>query len=139
MGMGTWGVNVEAISADNLKKICPEGFSKLDEKLKSIDAGWNDLAASVQYDYWLGDRLEDAPADDLDEINDLWVALTVDFEKKTGLELSATHYDEGSGDRYDEPCDHEGMIFTLDGVYQMTPAAEKMKDMIEYSRFTVWG
>jgi len=138
MGMGTWGVNVEAISADNLKKICPEGFSELDEKLKSVNASWGDLAMVLQYGGG-GDCIEDAEEEDLTEIADLWAALCYDFEKKTELELSATHYDEGSGDRYDEAHDHEGMIFTLDGVYKMTPAAERMKDMIEYSRFTVWG
>lgn len=138
MGMGTWGMQVESISADNLKKICPEYFNQLDKELSRINGSWGELAQGLAEGY-LGDFLEEAEEVDLNEINNLWVALTVDFEKKTGLELSATHYDEDNGDRYDEAHDHDGMIFTLGGVYQMTPAAEKMKDMIEHSNFTMWG
>lgn len=137
MGMGTWGMHCESISADNLKKICPEHFNQLDKELSRVGSGWGDLAQGLQFDC-LGDYIE-VDEDDLKVIKNLWGDLAVDFEKKTGLTLSATHYDEDSGDRYDDANDHEGMIFTLGGVYQMTPAAEKIRDMITHSNFTIWG
>jgi hypothetical protein len=144
MGMGTFGVHLEAISADNLKKICPEAFSELESELNRIGGKWSGLAQGLESHQsdCLSDYLEDIEEEDYDYdvLSNLWLALTADFSRKTGgLMLSATYYEESMGDRYDEPFDHDGMIFTLDGVYQLTPAAEKIKDMIVRSSFTVFG
>jgi hypothetical protein len=62
------------------------------------------------------------------------------FKKVTGLELWLNYYDPDSGDRYDElPDGGSGFYFSVDGVWQRTPAGEKFKEYIQTGTWTVFG
>lgn len=82
-------------------------------------------------------------ADDIDE--DAWKEFTHRvgvvqkcFEADTGLKVYPFYYDEEDGDRYDD-LPEGGAYWSVDGVYQLTPAAEKVKDYLRDVQWTVYG
>ncbi|MEE9539963.1 MAG: hypothetical protein V3V85_00535, partial [Candidatus Thorarchaeota archaeon] len=55
--------------------------------------------------------------------------LRADFETTTGLEVGLAHHNsEDEGSRYDGVS---GPYWWIGGMYQLTPAGERMKDRVE--------
>jgi len=156
MGMGSYAVGSFVIGYDDLKKICPEEISAIEnEKFFEEIGGWYHIGQ------WLGwddiSVVEDAILDncydeDHDDDYNQKVAvetsrtyvnhinnLQISFNEKTGLTLYFDHYNEDGGDRYDNPNDKDGCIFCVDGMVQLTPAGEKFKDIITERKWTQYG
>ena len=117
MGMGTAGAHAFVISLDELRKICPKEVHAVEDELT-----WGDVAMEIN-----------------DNTPPLVEALVEAFNKATDLKLSIEHYDDETGDRYDEVDNTNGCVFCVDGMMQYTPAGEKYKDVIKEQNWTVFG
>ena len=156
MGMGSFAVSSFVIGYDDLKKICPDEISAIEnEKFFEEIGGWYHIGQ------WLGwddiSVVEDAILDncydeDHDDDYNQKVAvetsrtyvnhinnLQISFNEKTGLTLYFDHYNEDGGDRYDNPNDKDGCIFCVDGMMVLSPAGEKFKDIVTERRWTQYG
>ena len=155
MGMGSYAVGSFVIGYDDLKKICPEEISAIENEKFFKDIGWFHIGRWLAWDDI--NEIEDAILDNCydenhddeynqkvaEEISDKYNThidnLKNAFEKKTGLTLYFDSYDEDGGDRYDEPNDKDGCVFCVNGMVQLTPAGEKFKDIIIERRWTQYG
>lgn len=129
MGMGTSANSVIIVSEDYIKEICNKEYQNFLDALKNFGVDISDFA------YWAGH-------DDLTEYNEKIVStyekLCASFKKKTNLSLTLMYHSEDEGDRYD---DFFGVAWCLyyKEVYQYTPDAEKIKEHITESYYTVFG
>jgi len=160
MGMGSFAVGSFVIEYDDLKKICPDEIKSIEKAKYFKDIGWGTIGQWLSWDDPdnLKDELytsveedkskpvtrlelsEDKIVEDIfQNYENLIVALKNSFNKKTGLTLYFDHYDEEGGDRYDNPGDKDGCIFSVDGMVQLTPAGEKYKDIISERKWTQFG
>ena len=147
MGMGSFAVNSFVIEYDDLKKICPDEINVIENEQCFTDVGWGTIGRWLSWDDIaeledaIGDVLDDGddPVDIAQKYNYHITNLKNAFEKKTGLTLYFDHYDEDSGDRYDEPGDKDGCIFCVSGMMVLSPAGEKFKDIITERRWTQYG
>lgn len=155
MGMGSYAVGSFVIGYDDLKKICPEEISAIENEKFFDHIGWGTIGQWLGWDdiVYVEDAILDNCYDNSrdDDYNqkvaevvaqqyvDRIDALKSAFNKKTGLTLYFDHYDEDGGDRYDNPNDKDGCIFCVDGMVQLTPAGEKYKDIITERRWTQYG
>ena len=154
MGMGTFAVNSFVIEYDELKKICPDEISAIENEKFFDDILWTGIAQWLTWDD--PDQLKDvmydsyanvAEEEDIDDIVEQYVKiydkhiinLKNSFNTKTGLTLYFDYYDIEGGDRYDNPGDKDGCIFCVDGMVQLTPAGEKFKDIVTQRRWTQFG
>lgn len=155
MGMGTYAVNSFVIGYDDLKKICPDEISAIENEKFFKQIGWyhigrwlawddiveiEDAILDNCYDEHHDDKYNQQVAEDISNKYNVHVAnLKNAFEKKTGLTLYFDSYDEEGGDRYDNPDHKDGCIFCVDGMVQLTPAGEKYKDIVTERRWTQFG
>lgn len=155
MGMGSYAVGSFVIGYDDLKKICPDEISAIENEKFFKDIGWyyigrwlacddineiEDQILDYCYDEDHDDEYNQKMAEEVSDIyNHLIADLKNSFYEKTGLTLYFDSYDEEGGDRYDEPNDKDGCIFCVDGMVQLTPAGEKFKDIITERRWTQYG
>jgi hypothetical protein len=150
MGMGSFAVNSFVIEYDDLKKICPDEIATIENERFFGDISWSSIA---QWQTWddpdqLSDNIYDIyEGEDVDDIVEQYVGvydkhitnLKNSFNAKTGLTLYFDHYDMEGGDRYDNPGDKDGCIFCVDGMVQLTPAGEKLKDIVTERKWTQFG
>jgi len=96
----------------------------------------NDLEEQV-----LDDNYCDLENSDDDESLKAVSKLLADFQNAftadTGLHVYPFYYSDDDGDRYDDL--EAGVHWSVAGVYQMTPEAEKIKDHLQDVQWTVWG
>ena len=155
MGMGSYAVGSFVIGYDDLKKICPEEISAIENEKFFGDIGWFHIGRWLAWDDI--NEIEDAILDNCydenhddkynqkvaEEISHKYSSRIDDlknaFAKKTGLTLYFDSYDEDGGDRYDNPNDKDGCVFCVNGMVQLTPAGEKFKDIITERRWTQYG
>ena len=153
--MGSYAVGSFVIGYDDLKKICPEEISAIENEKFFKNISWGVIGQWLCLDD-IG-HLEDAILDNCydDDQNDDYnqkVAvetsrtyvnhinnLQISFNEKTGLTLYFDYYDENGGDRYDNPNDKDGCVFCVNGMVQLTPAGEKFKDIVTERRWTQYG
>lgn len=155
MGMGSYAVGSFVIGYDDLKKICPEEISAIENEKFFGDIGWfhigrwlawddiNEIEDAILdncYDESRDDEYNQKMAEEISQIYDKHISeLKNVFNQKTGLTLYFDSYDEDGGDRYDNPNDKDGCIFCVDGMVQLTPAGEKFKDIITERKWTQYG
>lgn len=155
MGMGSYAVGSFVIGYDDLKKICPDEISAIEnEKFFGLIGwgtigqwlGWDDIGYVEDaildncYDNSRDDKYNQKVAEEISNKYNTHVAnLKNAFEKKTGLTLYFDSYDEDGGDRYDNPNDKDGCVFCVNGMVQLTPSGEKFKDIITERRWTQYG
>lgn len=153
MGMGSYAVSSFVIGYDDLKKICPDEISTIENERYFKDIGWGNFGRWLAWDdpTYIEDAIIDASDNDDLEVSEKLAedmiikydkhiqALTTSFHEKTGLTLYFDNYDEDGGDRYDEPNDKDGCIFCVDGMMVLSPAGEKYKDIISQRRWTQFG
>jgi len=160
MGMGSFAVGSFVIEYKDLKKICPDEIKAIEKAKYFKDVGWNAIGKWLAWDdpENLKDELyvsveedkskpvirlqlsEDQIVEDIfEEYENLVISLKNSFNKKTGLTLYFDIYDSECGDRYDNPGDKDGCIFCVDGMVQLTPAGEKLKDIVTERRWTQFG
>lgn len=166
--MGSFGVHSFVIEYDDLKKICPDEIQAI-ENAKYFDSvgwaniglwlTWNDndqimdvihdavlddkpdpvIRLELTYENMIKDNEEEIVEDIFDQYEILVTNLKTSFNKNTGLSLYFDHYDEESGDRYDNPGDKDGCIFCVDGMVQLSPAGEKFKNIVTERSWTQFG
>jgi hypothetical protein len=155
MGMGSFAVNSFVIGYDDLKKIVPDEISAIENEKFFKEIGWATISQWLSWDdlsvvedaildYCFDEEKDDDHnqkiAEEVSQVYDKHISeLKNVFNQKTGLTLYFDHYDEDSGDRYDNPNDKDGCIFCVDGMVQLTPAGEKYKDIITERRWTQYG
>ena len=128
MGMGTAAAYADVIGEDAIKKFCPKEWAALQEEIAEID-NWEEIARDF------GFSVESGSA----EINEAYYNLRDKFEKKTGLVLNVDYHNrEDDGDRYDSEL-VDGVYWTVEGMYQLTPAGKKMKRYVSRELFTTFG
>jgi hypothetical protein len=129
MGMG-YGANYADVMEDKeVKTLCKITYDKLMEAIEA-DEETGDLE----------DLARDIAWGNIDEDSDVYLAyrsLQLAFENATGLEVYLEWHDhDDCGDRYD---DVNGYFWSVDGVYQLTPAGEKFKDKIARKFYVTFG
>lgn len=155
MGMGSFAVSSFVIGYDDLKKIVPDQINAIENEKFFSDIGWDVIGQWLGWDdiAYVEDAILDNCYDDSrdDDYNqkvaevvaqqyvDRVDALKTAFNEKTGLTLYFDHYDENSGDRYDEPNDKDGCVFCVGGMMVLSPAGEKFKDIVTERRWTQYG
>lgn len=153
MGMGNYACGAFVISYDELKKICKREIEVIESHKYFPEFGWEGIAKWLAWDD--NDDIKDVIFDCVESedtfecervANDtiIWLVEQIDylkssFNRETGLKLYFDTYDEDGGSRYDEPNDHEGCIFCVDGMITLTPAGEKYKNIIREHRWTQFG
>jgi hypothetical protein len=128
MGMGYAAAYADVVTEETIKKFCPKEFENLSNAIDDADDTWDNVAQSLE----IGDD---------DEVSGNVVIyfrkLQKAFEKKTGLSLCiGYHSADDDGDRYD---DIDGIYWSVDGMYQLTPAGKKMKKYVERKTFVQFG
>lgn len=137
MGMGAAAAHATVISWDNLLKLFAEQMQSLEAKLAKCEFSLGELAIILE-DYSVGTSFDDEA---LNELVFAWRGFVDDFRRitntnGTALEISLCHYDREAGDRYDEiEFDY---YFAIEGVYQLTPAGERFRSVLEEKSWTVF-
>ena len=130
MSMITCGAYAETVTRDFVNAKCPKEYQDFIDILKT-----NDIDFASFCDFLYNDNEFDGVEEEtITEIMKVYSLLCDKFEEVTGLELEVTYHDaEDRGDELD------GGSFCLDGVYEMTPAAKKIKDDITRKWWTTFG
>jgi len=123
MGMSNCACHADTIRIDFVKEQCPKEWEDFNSALSDDD---------MSFDHFCILKIGE---DELDEaIEDTYDALCEAFNKVTGLELGVVHHE--AQDRGDEL---DGGSFSVERVYQYTPAGEKYKKSIERKFWTTFG
>jgi hypothetical protein len=135
MGMGSYGAYAETVTRDFVKAQCPKEYQEFMDILEKHGVEFDTFCNFLHHgqdDYILEElNLEDGA---VTEIMDKYILLTGQFLTNTDLELEVSYHDaEDRGDELD------GGSFSVDGVYQLTPAGEKFKDDIRRKWWTTFG
>ena len=129
MGMGYGANYADVIEDTDVKKLCKVTYNKL---MKAIEAD-EDIGD-------LDDYAQLMVFEEIDEDSDVYLAyrnLQSAFEKATDLQVYLEFHDHDEyGDRYD---DINGHYWSVDGMYQLTPAGEKLKDKVGRKFFVTFG
>ena len=126
MGMGHGANHADVIEQDEIKKLVPDELDAFLKECEEQDCLEN-VAQNIAYDS------EELPK----EVVSKYDTLIKSFNDKTDLDLEIRFHDSSSmGDRYD---DVDGIFWSLDGVYQLSPAGEKYEKIITRKFFVTFG
>jgi hypothetical protein len=128
MGMGYAACYADTVEESFVKEICPQEFEHLIQALSNKDIDMGEFAQTWR-DY--------STKEEKTEHFKAYLALCEVFNKKTGLELYLDYHDPADdGDRYD---DVDGIIFCVDGVYELTKAGKKHQKQIQRKTWVSLG
>jgi hypothetical protein len=141
MGMGAAAAHADCIEWDSIKKIVPQESAAFEAVLADLEMTLGGAASILDE---CGPEHGASDLEDSDEVK-LQVAytnlqdafITATTVGESNLELWIGYYDSESGDRYDDLSDEH--YFSVNGVYQHTPAGERFKDVIERKSWTQFG
>ena len=143
MSHGTSACFADVIDVKHVKKICLKEYKNFLKVLKEQQVDLEDFAQQYQYEELQNDLCVEA-----------WNKLADAFELKTrvdykevegkqvvtyslGLTLGLGFHDvDEQGDKYDEV---DGVYFTINGAYELTPAGKKFNSLFERKFFTEFG
>jgi hypothetical protein len=128
MGMGAHACSGWIINYENLKKICPKEVDLVEGAEEFED--WGEVCRA--YEFEEENKLPDSIKKSVED-------LIGKFGINTNLTLGLGFYNEDYGDRYDEVDSHEGCLFFVDGMVALTPAGEKLKDVVRQQFWTQYG
>ena len=140
MGMGFAAAYADVFPTDKVEELCPDEYAgllraaaenfdgELDEETTADDTLRFAVTEYLQF--------EGGETDAPEAMREAWRALCAKFEEVTGLTLAVGWHDEDGGDRYDEIS---GLYFAVDGMYQLSPAGERWKDVVERRQFVTFG
>lgn len=142
MGMGSIPCKATVINVDFLTKLPTAGpiLSRVLEYLSDHDICESCLDCENGDVYWEvggweGD--EDEGKEHEEWIAGQMMSFHEAFESDTGLRCYPFYYNDDDGDRYDDL--DEGLYWSVDGVYEMTPEAKRIKDALTDVMWTVYG
>jgi hypothetical protein len=131
MGMGNYPCSAEVVEQSFVKEICGDLLDNLVEYLKNHNTDLESLADSISN---YTDDIDALSDDENIEVNKLYDLVVNKFNEVTGLQLGmGYHSAEDRGDEVD------GEFWSVDGVYQYSPAGEKYKKNIITKSWTVYG
>ena len=127
MGMGYAACSTVSIKYEDLKELCPNEIKAIETHEKFID--WGDLALHIRY--------EDEVAEVLGTVvNNLIVAFKRITEMNgSSLILFLTYYNQEIGSRYDAVEHKDYCIFELYNVYELSPAAKRLKSKLKFNSY----
>ena len=127
MGMGYAAAFADVIEEQDLRNLCGEALSRF---LASVEEKGCELPA-VARALEFGEEVEAS-------IEEAWLALQEEFAAVTGgLTLGINHHDSADcGDRYDEV---DGVYWYIEGMYQLTPAGERLGDRVRCRSWVQFG
>jgi len=136
MSMDNYPQNADTIEESFVKETCPSFFSIFMDALKDADYELETFAMRVRSGDAEGEMAMDSELDEKQahHLLTLFDGLCGAFHGKTGLELSLNWHE--AMDRGDEV---NGEFWTVDGVWQRTPAGEKYKDWIMTKVWNLFG
>jgi len=127
MGMGYAANYADTVEQDFIKDACPQEFENFiqalenkDMSVKEFSETWRDCSAK----------------EEKSEHFKTYQALCGAFNKKTGLDLYLDYHNPDDGDRYD---DVSGIMWCVDGVYQLSKAGKKYQKQIERKFWVSFG
>ena len=134
MGMGYAGCQVDTIDEIFIREQCPEEFQEFMDSFEGNEGnaqfeGIDDFARIIGN----GDL---DPKDKPGKPGLKYLALCKAFKEKTDLEITLFYHDSENGDRYD---DFTGRAWSVNGVYQLTPAGKEHKEHIKKQSFVSFG
>lgn len=126
MGMG-YGANfAEVISSTHLAQIV--GVDKMKRFATELDK-----ADSSEYNF----VIDGYQNPEHTEIEEAYTDIVETFNKVTGLEIYLNYHDSGdNGSRYD---DVDGPFWSVDGMYQLTEAGKKYRDVVNRAFYVTFG
>jgi len=128
MSMGYGSNYADVIEKSEVDKICDEASAILLAELLADGMTFDELAKLTD--------IEDY-AEIPDPILKAYETLQEQFEKFTGLSLGLGYHDvDESGDCYD---DVDGGYFWVDGMYELTEAGKKYKNIVDRKCFVTFG
>jgi hypothetical protein len=117
MGMGYAASYADVISFEDIKKIVGEPAEEFEALLNSNDEQTpDDFCYDAQHG--LDEVSEDVAA--------AWHNVSLAFRNITGASVFPGYHSDEDGDRYDEL---DGSYFSVDGIYQVSPAGEKIREL----------
>jgi hypothetical protein len=142
MGMGFAAACADVFPTDEVRELCPDEYAALVVAARIAvdgeDEGDDSEADAFYLQRAAGDLQYEGGERNVSEgVGEAWRVLCAKFEAATGLELSIGFHDsENDGSTYDEV---EGLYFAVDGMYQLSPAGERWKDVVERRHFVNFG
>jgi hypothetical protein len=127
MGMGYAGNFADVIEQGFVKEQCPQEFENFIQALADKDVSLEEFAQECR-DY--------SEKEEQSEYFKAYQILCEAFNKITGLELYLDFHHPDEGDRYD---DIFGVMWCVDGVYQLTKAGKKYQEQIERKFWVSFG
>ncbi len=141
MSTGYFANKVTTINRTNLEKICPDKTKKFFLTLENLNIDFDSFCQRFQFEEPdINDLTEDK--DEQSFILNAWKELQLEFNANTkqkypcSLTLEIGYHDQDDGDCYD---DVTGGFFIVGNVYQMTPAAQQIENMLEDVSYVVCG
>ena len=133
MSYGAFAQYADVIGMEDIKKICPKELSKF---LKAIKNTKEEDITGGEFNLDSFAMNANNGDDNPEKVHLAWMDLRNRFEKETGLTLCICYHSKDDGDRYDEVSD---TYFEVDGMYELTPAGKKMKDIVRRKFFVNYG
>jgi len=127
MSMGSSACFAEVIELKTVKKFCPDQLKNFLDDVEDSGSDLSEVARNLDLDFD-----EVAP-----HVVISFKQLQKEFEDKTGLQLYIGYHDkENEGDKYDEV---DGVVWSVCGVYELTPSGKKMIKYISRKFWTHFG
>ena len=126
MGMGTCAAQVYVIDSEDVRKLCPKEYRALMKAIKEEGTTLEKVAYTWDFECA-------CPGWDIEKALTNLVYL---FGENTGLSLCLCYYDPDKGDRYDTI---DEAYWSVDGVYELTPAGKKYQDIIRRETYVIYG
>jgi len=146
MSMSSFGCNGWVISYEELKKICPKEINDIESDIYFNKIGWGELARSIAFedkDYIVDSIYEEVSDEKVESIYENYVSLVENlcksFNEKTDLRLEFDYYNDEEGGRYDTVENEDGCVFSVVGMTILSPAGEKLKDIVHFRNWTQFG
>lgn len=150
MSMDSYACGGYVIDYKNLKKLCPAEIKSIESTQYWDYVGWRSLARGINFSDpdTIVESLEDSgdtfTTKERQALAQAYVKLVKNlcaaFKKRTGgLTLYLNDYSDEDGSSYDEVDEHEGCIFVVGGMVQLTPAGKRFQKVIEQQRWTQFG
>jgi len=108
-------------------------FGEMLEYMDKVDTDLEAMGTAYEFSEDLGDISKDENK----ELKGFYKEIQCEFEKETGLTVFIGYHDSGSnGSCYDAV---DGVYWWVDGMYELTPAGDKMKGIVSREGWVTYG
>ena len=125
MSMSNYANYADVIQNKDIEKIVPKEWKDFMDTLAKNDMDFEDFAREHHFE----DCENKAVVESYQKLQNA-------FNKKTYLKIRIQYHDAEESDRGD---DINGAFFAVDGMYQLTPAGKKYKDIVVRKFYVTFG